>query len=150
MAAGRPLDSVNRTLSRLVRLSSSRSAFARQAAAAGVSLTQPSYALLRIVIDGGGVAMGELARLAHMDVGLATRQVTRLVEDGLAERWSDPADGRVTRVSTTREGERVAGALQRVRLDHLERALARWSAQDLQQLDALLTRFVTDTSGTPF
>ena len=91
-----------------------------------------------------------LGRMGANMVERLRRGEIPIVEDGLAERWSDPADGRVTRVSATREGERVAGALQRVRLDHLERALARWSAQDLQQLDALLTRFVTDTSGTPF
>ena len=145
-----PLASINQTLARLVRLSGSRSAFAQQAAAAGVPLTQPSYALLRIMIDGGGVTMGELARLAHMDLGLATRQVGKLVEDGYAERRPDPSDGRVTRVTATPEGVRVATALQDVRMNHLERSLASWSERDLRTLDRLLTRFVTDTQATAF
>src|SRR5437763_446557 len=63
----------------MVRLSGSRSALAQQAAAAGVPLTQPSYALLRIMNDGGGVTMGELARLAHLDLALPNRQVSKLV-----------------------------------------------------------------------
>lgn len=142
--------SINRTLSRLVRLSASRSAFSAQAAAAGVALTPPSYALLRLMIDRQGVTMGELARLAHMDLGLATRQVGKLVEDGHAERFADPSDGRVTRVAATAAGEKVAGALQAVRMEHLERSLAGWSKQDLQTFDELLTRFVSDTGSTSF
>jgi DNA-binding MarR family transcriptional regulator len=146
----RPLDSINRTLARVVRLSSSRSAFAQQAAAAGVPITQPSYLLLRIMIDGDGVTMGELARLAHMDLGMATRQVKALVEDGLVRRQADPSDGRVIRVQATAEGQRLAAALQRVRMDHLQRALAGWSDADLRTFDGLLTRFAADTSATSF
>lgn len=147
---GQPLASINRTLSRLVRLSASRAAFGHQAAAAGVPLTQPSYALLRIMIDRDGVTMGELARLAHMDLGLATRQVGKLVDDGYAERRPDPTDGRVTRVSATPAGHEVAAALQAVRMAHLERSLAGWSDRDLRAFDSLLTRFVSDTESTSF
>jgi hypothetical protein len=45
------LDAINHTLARVMRLSGSRSMFARQAAAADVDLSQPSYVLLRTLID---------------------------------------------------------------------------------------------------
>ena len=73
--------------------------FARQAAAAGVVLTQPAYGLLRILIDEGPQSMGALARAAHMDVGMATRQVSSLVDAKLATREPDPADARVTLIA---------------------------------------------------
>jgi DNA-binding MarR family transcriptional regulator len=143
------LDSISRTLARVMRLSGSRSMFARQAAAAGVVLTQPSYVLLRVLIDDGPLPMGELARGAHMDVGMATRQVGALAGAGLVAREPDPADARVSLVAATRDGRRVAGSLQDVRRRHLQRALSGWTAAELHEFDRLLTRFFDDSVATP-
>jgi DNA-binding MarR family transcriptional regulator len=142
------LDSINHTLARVMRLSGSRSMFARQAAAADVDLAQPSYVLLRTLIDQGPLAMGALSRMAHMDMGMATRQVSGLVDAGLVTRELDPADGRVSLVAATADGKRVAGSLQGVRRRHLERALSGWSAAELKEFDRLLTRFLADTTAT--
>ncbi|MCX2934014.1 MarR family transcriptional regulator [Mycobacterium sp. CVI_P3] len=144
------LDSISRSMAQVVRLTSSRSLFSRQAAAAGVALTQPSYALLRGLIDGGPLSMGALARGAHMDVGMATRQVTALVDAGLVTREPDPSDARVSRVAVTRAGRRVAGRLQDARRSHLRRALSGWTPAELDQFDRLLIRFVADSIATPF
>lgn len=152
MAGARKLDSVDSisaTLARIVRLSVSRSAFARQSSAADTALSQPSYALLRVLVDEGPLPMGRLASIAHMDVGMTTRQVRALADAGLVTRRPDPDDGRVSVIGTTAHGERAAGALHEVRRDHLARALSDWSATDLRQFDRLLTRFLTDTRKTP-
>ncbi len=122
--------------------------FARQAAVADVDLSQPSYVLLRTLIDEGPLSMGGLARLAHMDMGMATRQVSALVDAELVERQPDPADGRVSLVAATTDGQRVAGSLQDVRRRHLQRALSGWSAAELEEFDRLLTRFLADTTAT--
>jgi DNA-binding MarR family transcriptional regulator len=143
------VDSISATIARIVRLSVSRSAFARQASAADTELSQPSYTLLRVLIDEGPLPMGRLASLAHMDVGMTTRRVQALVDARLVARQADPHDGRVSVVRTTADGERAAGALHDVRRDHLARALADWSPNELQQFDRLLTRFLDDTMETP-
>jgi DNA-binding MarR family transcriptional regulator len=143
------VDSISATLARIVRLSVSRSAFARQASAADTELSQPSYILLRVLIDEGPLPMGRLASLAHMDVGMATRRVQALVDLGLVTRRADPSDGRVSVIETTVDGERAAGALHEVRRDHLARALADWSVSELRQFDRLLTKFLEDTKKTP-
>lgn len=143
------VDSISAALSRIVRLSVSRSAFARQAAAADTALSQPSYILLRVLIDEGPLPIGRLATLAHMDVGMATRRVRDLADAGLVTRRTDPGDGRVSVIDTTADGERAAGSLHEVRRDHLARALSDWSAAELAQFDRLLTRFLEDTTKTP-
>jgi DNA-binding MarR family transcriptional regulator len=143
------VDSISATLARIVRLSVSRSAFARQASAADTELSQPSYILLRVLIDEGPLPMGRLAAMAHMDVGMATRRVQALVDAGLVTRRTDPSDGRVSVIDTSVDGERAAGALHEVRRDHLARALSDWSAAELQQFDRLLTKFLEDTKETP-
>ena len=79
--------------------------------------------------------MGGLARIAHMDLGMAARQVNALVEAKLVTRQPDPADRRVSLVAATTDGQRVAGSLKDVRRRHLERALAGWSTTELQDFD---------------
>jgi len=143
------LDSISRTMAQVVRLTSSRSLFARQASAAGVTVTQPSYALLRVLVDSGPLPMGALARGAHMDVGMATRQVTALVEARLVTRKPDPGDLRISLVAVSKQGRRVAGNLQDMRRRHLQRALSEWTSAELDEFDRLLTRFVADSVATP-
>ena len=142
------LDSISATMSRIMRLSGSRAMFKRQAAAAAVELSQPSYVLLRVLADEGPMPMGQLARLAHMDLGMAARRVQSLLDDGMVARKPDPADARKTRVEATATGKRAARALQEVRREHLQRALAQWPAADLREFDRLLARFLTDTTVT--
>lgn len=152
MAAKRKMDSVDSisaTLARIVRLNLSRSAFKQQANSADTELSQPSYALLRVLIDEGPQPTGQLAKMAHMDVGMTTRRVQALVKAGLITRRADLDDGRISIVTVTPAGERAAAALQDLRREHLARALSGWSATDLQQLDGLLARFLEDTKQTP-
>lgn len=142
--------SVQLTLSRLMRVSASRSTFARQAAAGGVTLRQPSYDLLRVMVELGPIRMGELARRAHMDVGMATREAQSLVDEGLVDRTPDPQDRRVTLVALTEAGRAAVTSLMEVRARHLQEALSAWSKTDLELLDQLLTKFLEDTFRTPF
>ncbi|PEG56813.1 winged helix-turn-helix transcriptional regulator [Mycolicibacterium boenickei] len=143
------VDSISATLARIVRLNLSRSAFKRQATTADTELSQPSYALLRVLIDEGPQPTGQLAKKAHMDVGMTTRRVQALVKAGLVTRHADLDDGRISIVTVTPAGETTAAALQDLRREHLARALSGWSATDLQQLDRLLSRFLDDTKQTP-
>jgi DNA-binding MarR family transcriptional regulator len=131
------LDSINATLARIQRLSTSRSMFAVQAATANVVLTQPSYALLRAAIDEGPAPVKVLAGKAHMDVGMATRQLKILVDVGFVATEPDPRDRRFLLVSATPEGRSAARSLRDVRRRHLERALSAWSVADLDELPAI-------------
>ncbi len=140
---------ISATLAQIVRLSISRSAFAGQASAANTELSQPSYVLLRVLIDEGPLPLSRLARLAHMDAGMATRRVRALVEAGLVTRHTDPNDGRVSVIEATPQGRRAAGALHEVRRDHLARALSGWSAAELHEFNRLLSKFLTDIKKTP-
>ncbi|OCB11472.1 MarR family transcriptional regulator [Mycolicibacterium porcinum] len=143
------VDSISATLARIVRLNLSRSAFKRQATTADAELSQPSYALLRVLIDEGPQPTGRLAKMAHMDVGMTTRRVQSLVKAGLITRHADLDDGRISIVTVTDAGKKAAAALQDLRREHLARALSGWSAADLQELDRLLARFLDDTRQTP-
>ncbi|MCV7066935.1 MarR family transcriptional regulator [Mycolicibacterium farcinogenes] len=143
------VDSISDALAQIVRLNLSRSAFKRQASTADTELSQPSYALLRVLIDEGPQPTGQLAKMAHMDVGMTTRRVQSLVKAGLMTRHADRDDGRISIVEATPAGREAAAALRDLRREHLARALSGWSAADLHQLDGLLARFLHDTRQTP-
>ncbi|MBV9872538.1 MAG: MarR family transcriptional regulator [Frankiaceae bacterium] len=145
-----PLEAINRSVARLLRLNASRSAFARSADAAGVTLTQPRYLLLRAIIEQGPISMRVLAAAVNMDPGLAARQVAKLVADGLVTRRSDPEDGRVSMVAATRAGTRAGRALTDVRTRHLNDSVADWSDRDLATFARLLSWFVDDMAATSY
>ncbi len=139
-----PVDVIQRSLSTLLRLSSSRRVHAVQAAAAGVVISQPGFGLLRHLEEQGPLPLGELARLADMDPAAASRQVRQLEHDALVERAASPGDGRVTVISVTARGRAVHRRMAAVRDNHMGDVLDHWSTADLEQLSDLLERFVSD------
>jgi DNA-binding MarR family transcriptional regulator len=139
-----PVEVIQESLATLLRLSSSRKVHAVQAAAAGVVISQPGYALLRHLQEQGPLPLGELARLADMDPAAASRQVRQLEDDGLVVRGGTPGDGRVTVVSLTVRGRSVERRMAAVRANHMADVLDHWSTADLTVLGTLLDRFVAD------
>jgi DNA-binding MarR family transcriptional regulator len=138
------VDAVQRALETLFRLNASRKVHARQAAAAGVVVSQPGVLLLRRIDDHGPSALGELAKVAHMDPAAAGRQVRQLEADGLVRRSASRDDGRVTVVDLTARGRAVSRRITRVRDQHMADVLTQWSSRDRAELGRLLTRFVDD------
>ena len=142
-----PTDSVQqiqRQLELLLRMSSSRRVYNKQADAAGIAITQPAYVLLRRIGRDGPMPMGELARLTHMDPGATARQVGQLEREGLVRRYPSPEDGRVSLVVVTPYGARVQQKISRVMNSHMVGVLAGWSEQDRREFARLFGRFVED------
>ena len=68
----------------------------------------------------------------------ASRAVEPLVKRGIVERAEDPADRRVKRVRTTRDGDRLVERLIATRIKSFERLLAGFSVTERRKLgDAL-------------
>lgn len=59
----------------------------------------------------GSLRMGDLARRLGISPSTATRNLQRLEQTGLVERFTDPKDARVARVRLTEAGRRAAGEL---------------------------------------
>ena len=87
----------------------------------------------------------DLAALANLDISTVSRHVAQLHRAGLIERTPDPDDRRAQRVRLSAEG---ASTSSRRRSTGAARcwsaAWTVWAAEDLEQLDRLLTRFVGD------
>ena len=141
---------IQRSLESLMRLNASRGVYARQAAVAGVTISQPAYLLLRRLAEDGPLAMGELARRTHMDPGATARQVAQLEDDALVRRYPSREDGRVNLVKATPRGEAAGRRVARVRNGHMLETLEDWSPGERADFGRLLARFVDELRSRDF
>ena len=68
--------------------------------------------ILTTIYQNPGLTMGELSQSLSIPLYTATRMVDSLVDNGLAERNSDPDDRRIVRVALTRDGRRFYEAIE--------------------------------------
>lgn len=94
----------------------------------GADLTPSQLSVISSIHRNGPVTLGELAECERVAPPTITRIVGKLEAAGLVSRSVDPADRRVTRVTTTRSGRAlVAGVRSRK---------AEWLGARLEQLPA--------------
>jgi DNA-binding MarR family transcriptional regulator len=88
--------------------------------------------------------VSDLAEVMYVDVSTVSRQVSALVDLGLVERLSDPADRRAQLLSLTAEGRRVLRELREHRDAWLAGVLADWTQDEVAGFAAHLQRFADD------
>lgn len=81
-------------------------------------LSAPRLSALSVVVFGGPVTLGQLARAEQVKPPTMTRIVTGLEDEGLVRREGDERDKRLTRIYATPKGHKVlmAGRARRVKL----------------------------------
>lgn len=97
----------------------------RQESSSG--LTPSQLSALAAVSNKGALTLGALADHERVAPPSITKVVAKLEADGLLARESDPADGRVSRVRTTKAGEALVAETR-------QRKTA-WLATRIHQLD---------------
>ena len=102
---------------------------------AGGELTPSSAAALATIERRGPLAPSELAELERVKRPTITRVVARLEETGLVERTGDPADGRASLVSITREGSDLLRRIRTRKTAYLARRLSKLDPDDLAALE---------------
>jgi len=103
-ATNRQARQLQQAITALVR----RFALAERADVSCCGMTVAQAATLQALSE-GDLRLGELSRRLGITASTLTRNLARLEERGLAERVTDPLDGRAQRVALTAEG-RIAAA----------------------------------------
>ncbi len=98
-------------------------------------LSAPRLSALSVVVFGGPLTLGELARAEQVKPPTMTRIVTGLEKDGLVTRRDDPLDGRLTHIEATPKGRRVLTAGRERRVEKLARAVRKLEGRELAQLN---------------
>ncbi|MEA2766389.1 MAG: hypothetical protein QOK07_2793 [Gemmatimonadaceae bacterium] len=110
-------------------------------------LSAPRLSALSVVVFGGPVTLGQLARTEQVKPPTMTRIVTGLEKVGLVRREGDKHDKRLTRIHATPRGQKVLAAGRARRVELLARGVEKLSATELADLGraAQLLRQLTDS-----
>ena len=117
--------------------------------AAGLALSQQAVQVVRAIGSVDEVSVAALARIAQMDVGAVSRQLTALEDAKLIRRKPSPTNGSVVLVSPTKKGRDLAARADFVRRQHLQNVLEAWDPTEREQFGELFRRFVHDLQHTP-
>jgi DNA-binding MarR family transcriptional regulator len=97
-------------------------------------LSAPRLSALSVVVFGGPLTLGELARAEQVKPPTMTRIVTGLEKDGLVRRKGDTRDRRLTHIEATSKGHRVLAAGRARRVEKLASAVGRLDRKELAEL----------------
>lgn len=99
-----------------------------------------SAAVLTLLDRHGEMRLGRLADLMAIDISVTSRHVAHVADRGWITRDIDPGDGRCRILRLTPAGHALLAELGARYTGALEKALADWSAHDIDVLNTLLTR----------
>ncbi|HEX9128161.1 MAG TPA: MarR family transcriptional regulator [Gemmatimonadaceae bacterium] len=97
-------------------------------------LSAPRLSALSVVVFGGPLTLGELARAEQVKPPTMTRIVTGLEREGLVKRKGDPHDRRLTHIEATSKGQKVLTAGRARRVKKLAAAVSRMEKEELAEL----------------
>lgn len=109
-------------------------------------LSAPRLSALSVVVFGGPLTLGDLARAEQVRPPTMTRIVTGLEKDGLVTRTGDVRDRRLTLISATPRGQEILAAGRARRVERLSAAVGGLTRGELTQLrrgSELLQRVIT-------
>lgn len=121
-------------LSARLRLTIARTA-RRLRQEAGTDLSPSLVSALATIERLGPLTPSELAHHERIQRPTATRIVTRLEQDGLVERASDPSDGRVSLVSVSTDARRLLRKLRTRKDAYLARRLRDLEPDEIEVLE---------------
>ena len=87
---------------------------------------------------GEPLAMGELSKALDVPLSTATRMVDGLVDNGYAERLSDPEDRRIVRIALTETGRGLFQTMYSYMQQCMDEALSPLTPEERKQLSYLL------------
>jgi DNA-binding MarR family transcriptional regulator len=97
-------------------------------------LSAPRLSALSVVVFGGPLTLGELARAEQVKPPTMTRIVTGLEREGLVKRKGDSHDRRLTHIEATPKGQKVLAAGRTRRVRKLATAVSRMEKKELAEL----------------
>jgi DNA-binding MarR family transcriptional regulator len=97
-------------------------------------LSAPRLSALSVVVFGGPITLGQLAKAEQVKPPTMSRIVTGLEKDGLVQRKGDARDRRLTKIYATPRGEKVLTTGRARRVELLADAVDRLGAKELAEL----------------
>ena len=118
-----------------------RRVIGERARAVHPDLMPASYLMLTYLAQNGAMRSSAVAEKFDIDKGAISRQVQHLTELGLLVRVPDPDDGRASLVSASDDALRRIAVIGDDRRKWLDERLGEWSAAELTDFVAGLSRY---------
>ncbi len=110
----------------------------------GIDCSRATAALIRTLAtrarEGNPTQVGDVAHLMRVDVSVASRQVSQLVDDGLVERIVDTDDRRARTLHLTPAGVARAEEIEATLAERTADLFADWDDRDLAVATEVLVR----------
>jgi DNA-binding MarR family transcriptional regulator len=97
-------------------------------------LSAPRLSALSVIVFGGPLSLGQLARAEQVRPPTMTRIVTALEREGLVSRTGDPGDRRLTLIEATAKGRQILIAGRARRVEKLVSAVSTLSKTEQTEL----------------
>lgn len=97
-------------------------------------LSAPRLSALSVVVFGGRLTLGRLAKAEQVKPPTMTRIVTGMEKDGLVQRVGDAGDRRLTLIQATAKGRNILAAGRARRVEKLAAAVATLGSSELAEL----------------
>jgi DNA-binding MarR family transcriptional regulator len=98
-------------------------------------LTAARLSALSVIVYGGPVTIGELARAERVTMPTVSRLIQGMERDGLVTRAVDTGDRSVVRLRATERGETILREARSRRVESLARQMGALPAEDLRTLE---------------
>ncbi len=112
-------------------------------AARSLDCSRTSLTLLWLLEHTGGLGVGDIATRLRVDISVASRQVTALVESGFAERTTPDGPGtdrRVRSIRLTDAGRAFTADTRRLMDERAQALFADWTSQEIADAAYQLNR----------
>jgi DNA-binding MarR family transcriptional regulator len=133
----------------LLRRSTRARLYAHLTEGLGEAVDELTYPVLSGLARTGPLSAADLGREVGLDRTTVTRRADRLESAGLVQRQQDPADGRATLLTLTRQGHDTVAATRHRLATTLEDSLASWPEADTRTFARWLRRFVDEGPFAP-
>ncbi len=136
---------VERSVTRIARISLGRSAARHRAELSGVELSRPAISILAMLHQSGPMRLSTLSTLTHLEAPLVSREIRQLEVDGYVTRTADPEDGRAAIAEATALGVETFVRYRATTDAIVAQTLAEWGDDELgtlvEQLEKLEAAF---------
>ena len=110
--------------------------------------TKATLGIVRLLEGAGELGVGDLAHLLHVDMSVASRQVSLMVADGLVERTVTDGDRRARSLRLSPRGRSLAAEVQGVMRQRVQDVFADWSVQELADAATVMEHLVESAGRT--
>ena len=136
----RDIAALDVALTRIGRAANSRRAARLRSELSGVDLLPTAVGALAAVFRLGPVRLTDVATHLDLEPSRVSKEINRLVDAGLVDQRTDPADGRAVLLSVTAAGADAFRSYRATVDAQLDALLVDWTDTDVRQLAALLGR----------